>query len=368
MRGTWTRADIARWNRKSDSEEQLNNNGTMKNKDNGTGRLILGGAGIFAVAFCVGRFVRWNNKAVETTQYDFCSPKIPDSFDGFRIAQVSDVQSQWFGKDQQDIINSVRDIDPDIIVITGDLVDRNHTDFSCAIRTVERLLEIAPVYYINGNHELSLPKNSINSMYRRMKDMGVRMCRNRFWAVERGDERLMIAGVAQESVRRAYVMGRRFAKNKYPEEDAKKYARIEKRLKKELTGKNRKEIFKIVRDDVLAKRLKGVWKQGRGYPKDDIEDFVIMLTHCPQYIRAYAEVKPDLILTGHAHGGQFRLPNGQGVLAPGQGFFPEYTCGLYKMGDSTMLVSRGLGNSTFPLRLNNRPEVVALTLRRDDGQ
>ena len=94
--------------------------------------------------------------------------------------------------------------------------------------------------------------------------------------------------------------------------------------------------------------------------------YALVLSHRPELIDLYAECGADLVLCGHAHGGQVRLPFVGGLYAPGQGFFPAWDAGLYEMGGTQMFVSRGLGNSSFPLRVNNRPEIVTITLRRAD--
>ena len=88
-----------------------------------------------------------------------------------------------------------------------------------------------------------------------------------------------------------------------------------------------------------------------------------MLSHRPEYFDLYGESEIDLVFTGHAHGGQIRLPLIGGIVAPGQGFFPKYDSGLYTKGNTSMLVSRGLGNSLFPFRVNNRPEIVVAELQ-----
>ena len=91
-------------------------------------------------------------------------------------------------------------------------------------------------------------------------------------------------------------------------------------------------------------------------------DFTILLAHRPEQFPSYVAHGIDLVLSGHAHGGQFRIPFVGGVVAPDQGLFPRYDAGLYEQGDTRMVVSRGLGNSTFPVRVNNRPEVVLVEL------
>ncbi len=99
------------------------------------------------------------------------------------------------------------------------------------------------------------------------------------------------------------------------------------------------------------------------FPDNDEDPFTILLAHRPEYLAEYADAGIDLILAGHAHGGQFRLPAiDAGLFAPGQGFLPLYTTGPYRLGRSVLVVSRGLGNSIIPVRVYNRPEIVTLVL------
>ena len=94
--------------------------------------------------------------------------------------------------------------------------------------------------------------------------------------------------------------------------------------------------------------------------------FTILLSHRPEYFETYVEAGLDLVLSGHAHGGQFRLPFAGGLAAPNQGLFPEYDSGLYTEGSTNMVVSRGIGNSVIPVRFNNRPEVIIVELQKGE--
>ena len=93
------------------------------------------------------------------------------------------------------------------------------------------------------------------------------------------------------------------------------------------------------------------------------EAFTLLLSHRPELFDAYCAARADLVLAGHAHGGQVRLPLLGGLYAPGQGFLPEYDAGCFTAGGTTMVVSRGLGNSAFPIRVNDPPELIAVELR-----
>ena len=92
-------------------------------------------------------------------------------------------------------------------------------------------------------------------------------------------------------------------------------------------------------------------------------EYTILLSHRPELFDLYVETEMDLVFSGHAHGGQFRLPFVGGLVAPNQGFFPKYDAGQFNEENTTMIVSRGVGNSIIPIRFNNRPEIVLVTLR-----
>ena len=94
------------------------------------------------------------------------------------------------------------------------------------------------------------------------------------------------------------------------------------------------------------------------------DGYNILLSHRPEYFENYVDSEIDLVLSGHAHGGQVRLPFAGGIVAPDQGFFPDYDSGLYSKDKTYMSVSRGIGNSVIPIRVNNRPEIVVITLEK----
>ena len=99
--------------------------------------------------------------------------------------------------------------------------------------------------------------------------------------------------------------------------------------------------------------------------RTETDSYTILLSHRPELFSVYAEQEMNLVLSGHAHGGQFRLPLVGGLVAPNQGFFPEYDSGVYTEHGTSMVVSRGIGNSLFPFRFNNRPEVILIELKSE---
>lgn len=205
--------------------------------------------------------------------------------------------------------------EPDIIVITGDLIDAQHTNIDIALNFVKEAIQIAPVYYVTGNHEASL------SQYDRLKDglesVGVSVLDDRVVELERDGEKITLIGLSDPDFT---VKGDVFGE--VP-------AMINTKLEKLTNMEN---------------------------------SYTILLSHRPELFESYVSSGIDLILCGHAHGGQFRLPFIGGLIAPNQGLFPKYDAGVFSDHNTHMIVSRGLGNSIIPFRFNNRPEIVLVEL------
>lgn len=295
---------------------------------------LLPGLAILVVA-ALAVFLYWSDKGLKVTRYTVEHPSVPDAFEGFVIVQVSDLQSASFGRGQRRLAKAVSGASPDLIVFTGDLADRNHTDYQASLKAMERLTAVAPVYYVNGNHELALPPKDVSQMYDAMAAMGVRLLFDRGEALCRGQDRLVLLGMSEETL---YA-----AKGVRPGDG---------QPSRTSTAFDRSAIIQAV--ESLTGNL-------------GPEDMAVLLVHEPQYLDTYAEAaegRLDLIFSGHAHGGQIRLPFTQGLFAPGQGLLPKLTSGVHRRGTTAMVISRGLGNSTFPFRVFNRPEIVAVELRQ----
>ena len=255
----------------------------------------------------------WANSSPAATQVTVASDALPEAFEGFKIAHVSDLHNAVFGRKNEKLLSLIRAAEPDIIAITGDLIDSRHTDIDSALAFVEAAAEIAPVYYVTGNHESRLDFDEIEP---RLIAAGARVLRNEAEDIGRGGERIRLAGIDDPSFIR--------------------------------TGETAEER--------AAAELEQLGDGGG--------TFTVLLAHRPELVEVYAEYGAGLVLSGHAHGGQVRLPLLGGLYAPGQGLLPEYDSGLYSLGETQMVVSRGLGNSVAPLRVNNRPELVIVTLSR----
>ena len=248
-------------------------------------------------------WVLWGNTALEVNEWRIQSDRIPEAFDGFRIAQVSDLHNTKNEK----LLPLLEKAEPDVIVLTGDLVDSRNTDVAAALDFVREAVKIAPCYYVSGNHESRVPERY--ALWAGLEELGVMMLDNASAELEHGGERIRLIGLADP-----YFGGNPGT------------------MLEELTGED--------------------------------AGFTVLLSHRPELFDVYTEFPVDLVFSGHAHGGQFRLPILGGLVAPHQGLFPEYDAGLFTENGTAMLVSRGVGNSIIPIRFNNRPEIVLAVLVR----
>lgn len=273
--------------------------------------IVLIIAAVLVLALLI--WLLWANSSPAATQVTVASGALPEAFEGFKIAHVSDLHNAVFGRKNEKLLSLIRAAEPDIIAITGDLIDSRHTDIDSALAFVEAAAEIAPVYYVTGNHESRLDFDEIEP---RLITAGARVLRNEAEDIGRGGERIRLAGI----------------------------------------------------DDPSFIRTGGTAEERAAAELEQLGDgggtFTVLLAHRPELVEVYAEYGAGLVLSGHAHGGQVRLPLLGGLYAPGQGLLPEYDSGLYSLGETQMVVSRGLGNSVAPLRVNNRPELVIVTLSR----
>lgn len=270
---------------------------------------------ISACLIAVGAaYLWWGNNSLSVGSHTVKNAKIPDCFDGYRIVQLSDVHNKDFdGR----LFEKVKKLSPDIIVITGDLVDSRRTDISAAEKFITELLPVAPVYYVTGNHESRIEKYTV--LREMLEKNGVEVLDGKTRKIKKDGETITVTGIDDEMF--------------FGSEDPSK----------------RKAVFAEKLEELAA---------------DKGEGFGILLSHRPELIDVYADCGFDLAFTGHAHGGQIRLPFVGGILAPNQGFFPEYDAGVFEKKGLTMIVSRGLGNSLFPLRVFNRPEIIVCELEK----
>lgn len=261
---------------------------------------------VIVVIFIVLVFLVIQNKWIVVSQYSVVNERIPEDFDGFRVVQVSDFHNAKFGKNNIILVEKIMKLKPDIIVITGDLIDSNDTNIPVAIELSKQLVQIAPTYYVTGNHENWLVRDDKQELLEKLANTGVVNLKNEALDLKRNDSSICLIGLNDENLS----------------------------------------------DETLTKITKNL----------DQDSYKILLAHEPQHFERYAKSSVDLVLSGHAHGGQFRFPIVGGLYAPDQGFQPKYSKGLYREGDSSMIVSAGLGNSVIKVRLLNHPDLVCVHL------
>lgn len=260
-------------------------------------------------------FVVWiiyENKNIQVNELTIKSEKLPEDFSGYKIVHISDLHNTEFGKGNEQLLTLIKDSSPDIIVVTGDIVDSRKTDIQIARDFINNAAKIAPVYYVTGNHEARI--NEENRIDNVALDENITILHNKDVLIQKGESEIQIIGVDDPD----------FVSVTYSED----YMNYE--LEKYSNGKH----------------------------------FKILLSHRPELFDAYVSNNIDVVFSGHAHGGQFRLPFVGGIIAPHQGLFPEYDSGLYTKNNTNLIVSRGLGNSIFPFRINNPPETIIVTLEK----
>lgn len=273
-------------------------------------------AAILVIALILAGWTIWENVTVGVTRYSVKSNRLPESFDGYKIVVISDFHNAVFGKDNQQIVDKIAGEQADIIAITGDLIDSGKTDIETAVALVRNLKNIAPCYYVTGNHEAWIG-DLFSELEEKLIAEGVIILHDQVLDLTKQGESILMAGLDDPDFtdRTSYVQ-----------------------------------------ESILQTKLDMM----------DLSDaYCILLSHRPELFNAYVNANVDLVLSGHAHGGQIRLPFIGGIVAPNQGFLPKYDAGLYTQDNTTMIVSRGIGNSIIPIRFNNRPEILVIELKCD---
>ncbi|PAF34289.1 phosphoesterase [Terribacillus saccharophilus] len=267
---------------------------------------------IFALVF----FFYFQNNSIVITESTISSKRIPASFNDYKIVQLSDLHSKTFGNRQNVLVEKVSQTNPDLIVFTGDLIDSKNYNEETSLNLIRELIHIAPIYFVTGNHEWWSGKFDI--LEKELNDIGVKVLRNTNDVISKRHEKIQIIGIDDP----AYV------DDSYRE--------------------------RTITEEAIEDSIEGM--------EDDY--FKILLSHRPEFLSVYSKYGIDVVFSGHAHGGQVRIPFVGGLVAPNQGFLPKYTAGKHDLDNTSMFVNRGLGNSKIPLRIFNRPEIIVLTLSR----
>lgn len=280
------------------------------------------------------------NQQVYITTYEITDEEIPEAFDGYRIVQVTDVHSIRSQEQADMLFDKIVAERPDAVALTGDLLDSTYyTQENAALKAGEsnkmagqdtvdfiaRLTEHYYVYFVYGNHEMVLLDDIDNNPFKlAMEEIGVIFLNNDGVKISKDDESIYMLGIQDPATL-------------YKDSDYAEYSTHPERIN-------------AMMNNVIALQ--------------EEELYTVLLSHRPEYFNDYVNYNVDLVLTGHAHGGQIRLPGVGGLYAPGQGWFPEYTEGLYMAGETAMIVGRGIGDSTELPRVFNPPEISTIILNR----
>jgi len=257
------------------------------------------------------------NTRIVTSEYELHYSNLPDSFDGFRIAVLSDIHAAVFGDSNERLITKVKEAKPDMIAITGDLIDgyeqlSSEIQLEIAETLVTSLSPIAPIYYITGNHDWN--SGAIRPLLTMLEERGVNILRNKYKLLEFGGETIILAGTDDPNG---------------PADMIKPHEFVEKIINAEGEG------------------------------------FILMLEHRNSNLALYNMLGVDLVLSGHAHGGLIRLPFTDGLIGQQRDWFPVHTSGVCTVGETNMVVSRGLGNHTGIPRVFNNPQLVIVVLKAE---
>lgn len=278
---------------------------------------------IIVVLFLLLCLSLWrSNFGIKTVRYNVGDKMIPSGFEGYRIVQLSDLHSVSFGKENTRLLRAVRAEKPDIIVMTGDMVSRYDESFDVTLALCRTLAAEYPVYYIRGNHEQGLEPAQWEAYRTEIIDCGVQILDN---------ETTRLTAENGDSIN---LTGLWYKLDYYHQ-----YAGYYRPLTEE-----------------TVRVILGEAQQG----------YNILLAHNPNYFPVYAAWGANLTFCGHIHGGMIRLPVLGGILSPETILFPKYDGGSYQIDDKTMVLSRGLGRGRMGIRLFNPPELVTVTLTREE--
>ena len=278
--------------------------------------------GIFILMYL---YIKYNVNTLEVTKYVVENKKVPKEFDGYNIVQISDLHSKLFGENNKKLIQKIKSLNPDIVVVTGDLIDGENNNYNVALDFMKEISKLYRVYYIIGNHEqkslIKKYKDEYKDYFNKLHQIDFVNLDNNKVEIVKGDSNINLYGLTVPYSCYKYLFDNQ-----------------------ETTS---------IDIDFLEEKL----------GKVDREQFNILLAHTPFYFDEYEKWGADLTLCGHVHGGIVRLPLVGGLLSPDRKFFPKYDLGEYIKNKSTMIVSKGLGGSKVLIRVNCKPEIVNIKLK-----
>ncbi|HEX9024831.1 MAG TPA: metallophosphoesterase [Clostridium sp.] len=260
--------------------------------------------------------IYFDNTLIKVSRYKIKSDKIPKGFNNFKIVHLSDLHSYGFKNYNIQLIKKINNENPNIIVMTGDMVNKYDTNFEKFLNLSEALSKKYDIYYILGNHEVRLKKDDLDFIIQKLKKFGIKVLSNEKVNIMRKKDYINIYGM---DIPLSY--------------------------------------YKIInKPSDVEEIINGVLN------KCNEKEYNILLAHNPLYFEEYAKNNVDITLSGHVHGGMIRLPFIGALLSPERKFFPKYSSGVYEVNNKKLIVSTGIGHSRPGVRLFNRPEIVSITL------
>ncbi len=248
----------------------------------------------------------FGNEFVITTTYQIRSEKVDDNLDGFTIVLLSDLHNKGFLAGQHRLIQAVGDCNPDIICITGDMINSNNGNHDNLFNLLQSVKDIAPVYYVLGNAEMEIGNShpeKLQQLFQMLEGLNVTILTNDETVISYNGSAITLMGA---------------------------------------TWHEEENLFKH---------------------SQNLKNFTIYLNHYPYALWTASNYDVDLILSGHTHGGEIQLPFLGGLYVPDLGFFPEMDCGHFEQNGTQLIISSGLSSNGFPKRVNNLPEVVQIMLK-----
>jgi len=273
---------------------------------------------IFLVAVLISSILSYF--IIDITKYTVTSEKIPSAFNGYKILQLSDLHNISYGKNNSKLLEKIKEINPDIVVMTGDMINSDTKNFNKFYSLAQNISKDYTTYYIMGNHEMRLSGKDQLNIIKKLNSLNIKVLDNTETSILKSNEAIHIYGLHQPI-------------STYKNS-------LKNNTETEFSIEDMKRIFPIVDDKC----------------------FNILLSHSPFDFEVFSEWGADLVLSGHVHGGLIRLPFIGGILSPERTFFPKYDAGEYLNNNSKMIVSRGLGNGTINLRIFNNPEICVIEL------
>ena len=274
--------------------------------------VIIGSCLILFLYFLTGYLISFR---IRTVNYTLTSDKINEPV---KIAVVSDLHSTWYGKNQSTLINTLKQIHPDLILMPGDIVDDKKGPAG-AVSFVQQVTQIAPCYYCPGNHEKKGKKMSVEDAMKIISDAGIPILDGKSMEIVCNGNTLTLCGIQDPRY------------NKHDDQP--------------------------VEEDLRLMQEAGFDHVG--------EHWTVLLAHRPERAEEYSRFPFDLIVSGHAHGGQVRIPGLiNGLFAPQQGLFPKLAGGQYQMNQTTLIVSRGLCRRWYLPRIYNPEEIPVIELKK----